>query len=263
VKSIVVTNQKGGVAKTTICTNLAVGIIRYKPDTKILMVDIDPQGSLTYHFVKQRDEPEIISKIFGVDDYTRSDIIYRTRYKNIDIIPSDIKLSGKEFIAGQIIDGHRRLSGYLEKVRGAYDLAIIDTPPSLGFFSVNALMAATHVVIPFVPEKLSIIGLNDMLATIKKMTERTKREIKVIGIMPVIVDFRYKSHKQIIKKLKSEFPDYYREDLMVNTNAPLKDASTRRKSIYEYDFRAKSYKQFSYVSKAVYDEVLGDAAEEA
>lgn len=260
---LTIANQKGGVAKTTISANLAGGICRKYPKSKILLIDIDPQSNLTYHFLPRKNIEKNVSQLFKNEVYNQSDIIYRTRFENIDIIPSTIELSPTELIAGTIVDAHRRLDRYLQTIRNAYDLAIIDTPPSLGFFSMNAIMCANYLLIPSVPEKLSVSGIVDLLKTIKVVRDITGKNVSVLGIMPVMVDRRYRSHNQILEEMAENFGDMYREDFMLNTNAPLKDSTARAKLIYEYDIRATSYKQFLKIAELVYKEVVLQEGREA
>lgn len=254
---LTISNQKGGVGKTTITVNIAVGIQRQFPKAKVLVVDIDPQGNSTYHFLKKMDYDASIERLFRSEKYTGSDVIYRTRFENIDIIPADVRLSKIEFVASSLVKAHERLKDYLKGTGSAYDIALIDTPPSLGFLAVNALMATNHLLIPAVPEKLAISGLLDLYDTVRKVQGfREHDPINIMGVMPVMVDLRYRSHKKILKEMKEKMGDAYREDLMINTNAPLKDATAKGRTIYEYNYRANSFKQFLNVSRIVYREVL-------
>lgn len=255
-ETLVIANQKGGVGKTTISVNIAAGIHRQFPKAKILAVDIDPQGNLTYHFLRKQEYTDNIARLFETSFYTGNNIIYRTRFENLDVIPSDIQLASKEFIAGNLFQHHMRLKKYLDMIGSAYDIAIVDTPPSLGYFALNAFMAADWILVPAVPEKLAVSGIIDLFATLEATERANGISIKRLGVMPVMVDRRYKSHKNILKGMKKQLKHLYREDLMLNTNAPLKDATAKRKTIYEHDIKSNSYKQFLGISKIIYKEVL-------
>jgi len=248
-KTVSIINQKGGVSKTTIAVNLAGGINKLYPKLRLLFIDTDPQGNSTdVLFGDMEEDLPTIERLFSTSFYKGIDIIHKTRFEKLDIIPSNIALSAKEFHASTILKGHERIAIYLQQIKDTYDLCIIDCPPSLGLFSLNALMASDYFLIPVVPEKFAIKGIKDLLQTCEVVRE-VNANLKPLGILPAIVDRRYSLHKDLMEELKEMFDSLALNDLSIKTNAPLKEAANLGKTIFEYDNKAATYKQFLTLSK--------------
>ena len=248
VKTLSLINQKGGVAKTTSVVNIACALNKtLKEDgknLKILVADLDPQGNCSNTMYKRtRGSDGTIARLFERDFYEENSIIQDTRFENIDIIPSNISLGEKEFVAANLLKAHERFLIYTNSVAENYDLCIIDCPPSLGLFSLNALIASNYILIPTTLEKYSIDGISDLFKVVKTV-KKVNPSLKILGILPVMVDNRYKLHKQLKEEMKKRFQETFLEHLEISTNAPLKNAVAQRKSIFEYDYNATTYKQY-------------------
>jgi chromosome partitioning protein len=258
-KTLSFINQKGGVSKTTSVVNVACAINKIAKEKnreiKVLVVDIDPQGNCSNTlFHETIGSDGTISRLFEQDFYEEGSIVHDTRFENIRILPSNITLGEKEFVAANLLKAHERLSLYLKEIQGDYDICILDCPPSLGLFSLNALVASDYMLIPTTLEKYSIDGIKDLFKTVKTI-KKVNNKLKVLGILPVMVDNRYKIHKILKEEMKIRFEEYFLEDLSISTNAPLKNAVAQHKTIFEYDYNASTYKQYLKLANWLLKEV--------
>lgn len=253
-KVLSIASQKGGVGKSTIAANLAVGMSRIISDReRILVVDMDHQGNLTYQMLGNPQEIEKTAiELFNVEGkYKNNDIVYNTRFKNIETIPANLSLSKAELYTSQIINAHTRLNDYLHQILFMYNYVIIDCPPSLGLFTLNALIASDYVMIPVVPEKYAVMAIAQMMETIK-IARSFNDNLQLGGIIPSMVDMRYRVHKATMKTLSGSFGNLLLGSCSIGTNAPLKDAANIRKTIFEYEHRAASYKDFQDLASYTY-----------
>jgi chromosome partitioning protein len=254
-KVLSVSLQKGGVGKSTVTANLAAGISRIaSPGERILLIDMDPQGNLTYQMLGAPEEIQNTAvELFNVDGkYKGREIVHNTRFKNIEIIPANLTLTKAELHIPQIINAHARLSAYLSEVMFMYNYVIIDCPPSLGLFTLNALIASDYVIIPVVPEKYAVMAIGQMVDTIR-IARSFNEKLEIIGILPSIVDLRYRLHKATMKSLIKTFGSLVLTEYAIGTNAPLKDAANLKKTIFEYEPRATSHKQFQNLASYIYE----------
>lgn len=253
-KTLAVAVQKGGTGKSTISAHLAAGLAAYK--IRVLSVDIDHQGDCTYLMLgdPQDFEPSM-SVLFEDKQYKSGDLIHHTRFEGVDAIPANLSLSVKE--RRTITGSETRLRDYLRLVSPMYDIAIVDCPPSLTLFTVNALMAADHVLCPIVPEKFAVKGVRDFMQTLTDIRE-SNPNLNFLGVIPSIVDMRYSVHKNILADLKESLGDFLLNQYMISSNAAIKKAANVRQTVYEYDKRARTYKQFLKLSKYVKRVVLDE-----
>ncbi len=205
-KVIAVTNQKGGVGKTTTTVNLGAGLSLFH-DKKVLLIDADPQSSLTVALGnKNPDEFEltlstVMDAVIDDRDFDENTGILHHR-EGVDLLPSNIELSGMETGLFNIMSREYVLKSYVDTVRKNYDYILIDCMPSLGMMTINALAAADSVIIPSQPSFLSTKGLNLLLHSISKVKRSINPNLKIDGILLTMVDSRTNHARDIIESLR-------------------------------------------------------------
>jgi len=266
--TIVVCNQKGGVGKTSVATNMIAGFDYHYPEKRKLAIDLDPQGHSTFilhedpnklffeeeesedkkEISEKRDPEESALSLFKDEIYTKNDILYRTRNQNIDLIPSNILLFRVQQKA-EVKNKFFRVKKYLKLFENTYDIVVIDTPPDLGTFVLNGLIAADYLLVPTDLELLSIRGINDLWNTYE-YAKLKNPALKVLGILPNKYNRKIKEHNETLEALKkSKFKEYVLEKYAISTNAALSRAIASGKTIFEADKKARSYRQFRELTK--------------
>jgi chromosome partitioning protein len=230
-------NQKGGVAKTTTTLNLAVAFA--ETGHRVLCIDLDPQGNLT---MSQGIDPDKVEKSLYdvlVNDMPISEII---QHREIDIAVASIDLAGAEIAMSTKIGRERSLEKALKEVAGDYDFVCIDTPPSLGLLTINALTAATKVIVPVQCEYLSMRGLVQLQNTLKMIQENLNPDVRIEGILPTMLDSRTVHAKEAVEILEENFGDLVFKSRIKKAikfaEAPVKGASVLK---YDSDSSAASY----------------------
>jgi chromosome partitioning protein len=230
-------NQKGGVAKTTTTLNLAVAFA--ESGHRVLCIDLDPQGNLT---MSQGIDPDKVEKSLYdvlVNDMPISEII---QHREIDIAVSSIDLAGAEIAMSTKIGRERSLEKALKEVAGDYDFVCIDTPPSLGLLTINALTAANKVIVPVQCEYLSMRGLVQLQNTLKMIQENLNPDVKIEGILPTMLDSRTVHAKEAVEILEENFGDLVFRSRIKKAikfaEAPVKGASVLK---YDPDGNAAGY----------------------
>jgi chromosome partitioning protein len=199
-KVIAFANQKGGVAKTTTTLNLAVAFA--EAGNRVLAVDLDPQGNLT---MSQGIDPDSVEKSMYdvlVNNVPIRDVV---RKREIDVACASIDLAGAEIAMSTKIGRERSLEKALKAVRDDYDFVCIDTPPSLGLLTINALTAADKVIVPVQCEYLSMRGLIQLQNTLSMIREELNPDVEIEGILPTLVDTRTVHAKEAIEILEENF----------------------------------------------------------
>src|SRR5918992_2270248 len=197
---IALANQKGGVAKTTTTLNLAVALKELGFD--VLVVDLDPQGNLTMSQGMSPDHVERSMFDVLVHAHPIEEVIHRTE---VDIAVSSIDLAGAELALSSMIGRERALQKALLPVRGRYEYIFVDTPPSLGLLTINALTAADGVIVPVQCEYLSLRGLVQLEATLSMIRENLNPDVEIRGILPTMFDSRTLHSREAIDILEENF----------------------------------------------------------
>jgi chromosome partitioning protein len=201
-KVIAFANQKGGVAKTTTTLNLAAALA--EAGHRVLCVDMDPQGNLT---MSQGVDPENLERSMYdvlVHDHPIRDVIHRAE---VDVACASIDLASAEIAMSTKIGRERSLDKALRPVKGDYDFICIDTPPSLGLLTINALTAATKVIVPVQCEYLSMRGLAQLQNTLEMIRENLNPDVEIEGILPTLVDTRTLHAREALELLEESFGD--------------------------------------------------------
>ena len=205
-KVIAVANQKGGVGKTTTAVNLGVALGRL--GKRVLLIDADPQGSLTRSCkIDKPDELDVtLSELLAYQMTGESkDMIYDDpirSFENIDLIPSNISLSGTETALFNCMSRESVLKRTIEPLRNMYDVILIDCMPSLGMMTINALVAADSVIIPCEPSYLSVKGLDLLLHSIARVKRQINPDLKIDGVLMTMVDARTNNARDITAALR-------------------------------------------------------------
>ena len=234
---IAITNQKGGEGKTTTAINLAFGLA--KRGKKTLLVDMDPQANTTGLFVN----PDALDvSLYNVFSQSRplADAIVETGEKNLYLAPSKITLAEVESM-GQNVDAPYILRDALQGVSG-YDFIIIDCPPSLSIFTINALVAATHVVVPAQAEKFSIDGMTGLQTTINSIKRRINPDLEVAGAVVTQIKAKTVLTKTILPVVSQFFRVF---DSTISAGVAIGESHLARKSIFDYAPESKQAKEYS------------------
>ena len=254
-KVITVSNQKGGTAKTTSCVNLGIGLA--SADKKVLLIDTDPQGSLSISLgYPEPDEMEntlatLMMNIVNDEEFCLEDVLIHHE-EGVDILPSNIELSAIEVSLVNVMSRELILRQLVERVRDAYDFIIIDCMPSLGMMTINALACADAVLIPVQAAYLPVKGLQQLIKTISRVKRQLNPKLKIEGILLTMVDNRtnyakdicamvYEAYSSSIKVFKTEIPMSVRAA----------EISAEGSSIYKYDPKGKAAYAYGELTKEV------------
>ena len=256
-KVIAITNQKGGVGKTTTTVNLGVGLSMYH-DKKVLLIDADPQSSLTASLLKGQNPDQLEMTLTTVMDATIEDrpidefsgILHHD--EGVDLLPSNIELSGMETGLFNIMSREYVLRNYIDSVRKNYDYILIDCMPSLGMMTINALVAADSVIIPSQPSFLSTKGLNLLLHSINKIKRGINPSLKIDGILFTMVDNRTNNAKDIIGAMRDTVGQNIRVfDTEIPHSVRAAECSVTGESIFTHDKGGKVAAAYEALTKEV------------
>lgn len=231
-KIISITNQKGGVGKTTTSVNLAASLSAL--EKKVLLVDIDPQSNASNGLgIDSRKSDKTVYEVL-VNKLAPGNAIVKTMMKNLSLLPSHINLVGAEIEMVGLANREKQLKGSLSKISHLFDFVIIDCPPSLGLLTLNALTASDSVLIPVQCEYYALEGLGQLLNTISIVRYHLNPELDVEGVLMTMFDSRLRLSNQVNDEVRSHFGSKV-FNTIINRNVRLSEAPSYGKPVLLYD----------------------------
>ena len=245
-KIISFANQKGGVGKTTSAINVAasLGILGYK----VLIVDLDPQGSTTSGVGISKKSLRYTTQDLLINGVSAKEIILETQYKNLSIIPANITLAGAEFDLFETDNSEFTLKNALAEEKGNYDYIVIDCPPSLGMLTVNAMSASDGIVIPMQCEFYALEGLSQLMITVSKIKSMYNKDLAITGILTTMYNGRLLLSMQVMSELKKHYGDKL-FSTKISRGVKLSEAPGFGMPVYYHDKRSKGAEEYLSVAK--------------
>ena len=250
-KIIAFANQKGGVGKTTTAVNLAACLA--KEGRKVLLIDSDPQGNATSGLgFDKRDVKKCIYDAL-INEVPMADTLKHTAYENLDVIPATIQLAGAEIELVSLMNREGRLKNALERIKHDYDYVIIDCPPSLGLLTINALTAASSVMIPVQCEFYALEGITMLMNTIQLVQRNLNPALKLEGVVMTMFDSRTNLAQDVVEEVKKYFKTKMYKTI-VPRNVRLSEAPSHGMPVIDYDSKSKGAQVYMELAQEVIDD---------
>jgi len=240
---LAIANQKGGVGKTTTSINVAAALAQL--GKKTLLIDLDPQGNATLSYVDPRELERSTYDVLVDPQLPAADAVRGTTLPNLEVIGARIALAKAEAKLITEFDSHFRLKDKIEPLRAVYDCMVIDTPPTLGILTVNALVAATHLIVPIQSSYYALEGTDDLLDTFEKIRARPNPELKFMGVVITLHDRRTVLGRDITRQIRQVFGAKVFKTA-ISKSVRLEESPAYKQSIFE--FAPKSSGALEYYS---------------
>ncbi|HDK27484.1 MAG TPA: ParA family protein [Candidatus Atribacteria bacterium] len=247
-KVFAITNQKGGVGKTTTAINLSTCISLYKK--RVLLIDIDPQGNTSSGIGLDRLKIKRCVYDVLINQVPINEVIMQTQIKNLDVLPSTIQLAGAEIELVNYISRENKLKHAIRPIKDNYEYIIIDCPPSLGLLTLNSLTAADSVIIPIQCEYYALEGISQLLNTIDLVRENLNSSLEIEGILFTMYDSRTNLSRDVVEEVKK----YFRGKIfksVIPRNVRVSEAPSYGKPVVVYDKKSKGAIAYKKLAKEV------------
>jgi len=228
---IAIANQKGGVGKTTTAINLSAALAR--AGKKVLLIDLDPQANSSLTFLAHDSIEFSIYEMLTDTEVSRDHVIKQTSLPGLDILPSRISLAKFESKLLGEFDAPFRLKDRMDGLAKSYDYVVIDTPPTLGLITVNALVASDYLIVPIQPSYFALEGTDDLLDTVEKVRARPNPNLKVLGVLITLLDKRTTLAKDIHEQIRQVFGDKVFETV-ISKSVRLEESPAYKESIFTF-----------------------------